>query len=65
MNALITLLLLFLGFAHPAPNHLNHATGVNISTPGSNGNEIMGVQTTRNNPRTVVALEDTHFKPAN
>ena len=64
MNALIKILLLFFGLAH-SPSHAQHAAGVNVSNPTSTGNEIMGVQTTRNNPRTVVALEDTHFRPAN
>lgn len=72
MNALIKLFLLFLGLANPQAKHqgnaleIQSASGV-ITMPQGNSsdNQILGSDHTRNNPRTVVALEDTHFRPAN
>jgi hypothetical protein len=61
MNALLALFAWILGIFSPSHTSLDQIPG--------NGSTEIGVEDTRDihilntNPRTVVALEDTHFRP--
>ena len=57
MNALFALLIWFAELASPGTALVAQDAQLNTADPGS------GVHIINVNPRTVVALEDTHFRP--
>lgn len=62
MNALLGLLAWLLGIFSPSHASADQMPGRDVAVvPVENSNGIHGMN---HNPRTVVALEDTHFSPA-
>lgn len=61
MNALFGLLAWLLGLF--APSHSPVKQGTAAVLPAENPQDAMDVHIMNGNPRTVVALEDTHFRP--
>ena len=61
MNAFFALIVWFLGLFNPGATLVNNDNVVKGFT--QNSEETAGVHIINVNPRTVVALEDTHFRP--
>ena len=61
MNALFGLLTWFFGMFNPT--HPPMTEGAATVLPASKPEDAYGVHIINTNPRTVVALEDTHFRP--
>lgn len=62
MNALLGLLAWILGIFNPAAGSLDAVPGV--GTVEANIEDTRDIHIVNTNPRTVVALEDTHFRPS-
>ena len=63
MNAIVLFFMWLFGM-HPAANsNLHVSSTTQIGGQHHQQIDIQGVHTTNGNPRTVVALEDTHFRP--
>ncbi|HEX2901099.1 MAG TPA: hypothetical protein VHS96_15375 [Bacteroidia bacterium] len=62
MNALFGLLTWFIGIFNPS--HPTMTQGAVPVLPAVNPDDVRGVHIINANPRTVVALEDTHFRPS-
>jgi hypothetical protein len=63
MNALLALLAWLLGIFSPSQAALDQVPGAGVSMEGSI-EDTRDVHIINTNPRTVVALEDTHFRPS-
>jgi hypothetical protein len=64
MNALLALLAWFIGIFNPSQASLDVNPGADPSTIEIGIEDTRDVHILNHNPRTVVALEDTHFKPS-
>jgi hypothetical protein len=62
MNALLALLAWILGIFSPSQAALDQVPGVGVQS--ETGFDANDVHIMNHNPRTVVALEDTHFRPS-
>jgi hypothetical protein len=62
MNALFGLLAWLLGIFNASPATMTHSPGSIL--PAGNPEDVQDVHIINTNPRTVVALEDTHFRPS-
>jgi hypothetical protein len=66
MNAIFIFLSYFLALFGGNPHSMNPNSAEGIrqgQVPSSTTIDIDGVHIINNNPRTVIALEDTHFRP--
>ena len=61
MNALLALLAWLLGIFSPSHAGVDRVPGTGSSDPTTISGD--GIHLVNHNPRTVVALEDTHFRP--
>ena len=61
MNALLALLAWLLGIFSPSNANADSVPGTGSSEPTTISAD--GIHNVNHNPRTVVALEDTHFRP--
>ena len=63
MNALLALLAWILGIFNPSHASLDQVPGAGSPTTEIGLEDGRDVHVLNHNPRTVVALEDTHFRP--